>query len=169
MLFIMSKASQLLTNAKPKRPHVLIYPVIMETINTVELRDASKYPDEELLKSILGKSFSAYKKLLTLFNKHGLLHEWRYYKDGKAWLCKVQFKKRTIVWMSVWKDYTQSAIYFPEKYINTIYDLDISQATKDGFTSTKNVGKSKPFISKITEERILQEFEKVMLHKIACK
>ena len=38
----------------------------METINNVELRDESIYPDDSVLESILNDSFQAYKKLLEL-------------------------------------------------------------------------------------------------------
>ena len=95
----------------------------METINKIELRDESVYPDEQLLKSILGRSYDAYCELLKLYDDNEMEIEWRYYKDGKAWLCKVQIKKRTIVWMSAWKGYMQATIYFPEKYIEEIYTL----------------------------------------------
>jgi hypothetical protein len=75
----------------------------METINTLELIDESVYPDEKVLKNVLGDSYSAYYELLQVFDSKKMEGEWRYYKDGKAWLCKVQYKKKTIVWMSAWK------------------------------------------------------------------
>jgi len=141
----------------------------METINNIELRDPQKYPDNGVLKLILNESFSSYTKLLELFNKYDLNYEWRYYNDGKAWLCKVQKNKKTIVWMSAWKGYMQATIYFPEKYIDLIYELDINNSIKEYFRSTKNVGKSKPFIFMIKDEKILKDFEKVMTYKIGCK
>jgi hypothetical protein len=141
----------------------------METINTIELRDENKYPDDTLLKSILKQSFETYKKLLELFAKNGMDYEWRYYHDGKAWLCKVQKAKKTIVWMSAWKGYMQAAIYFPEKHIAKVYELDINEAIREKFRITKNVGKSKPFIFELKNEIILDDFEKVMMYKIGCK
>ena len=83
----------------------------METINNIELKDENKYPDDDLLKSVLNESFLAYKKLLELFIKYDMNYEWRYYHDGKAWLCKVQKKKKTIVWMSAWKGFIQAVLY----------------------------------------------------------
>ncbi|HMA64672.1 MAG TPA: DUF3788 family protein, partial [Chitinispirillaceae bacterium] len=92
----------------------------METINTIELRDVNNYPDDTVLKSILKESFISYRKLLELFTTHDMTYEWRYYHDGKAWLCKVQKKKKTIIWMSAWKGFIQATIYFPEKYIDPV-------------------------------------------------
>lgn len=141
----------------------------METINNIELRDGSVYPDEQLLKSVLGRAYNAYCALLNLFNDHNLKHEWRYYKDGKAWLCKVQKKERTIVWMSAWKGYMQATIYFPDKYIDKVYCLDINEEIIMRIKKTKNIGKSKPCIFEIRTVGILKDFENVMILKIDTK
>lgn len=55
----------------------------METINNIELKDPNIYPSDDVLMSILGNSFSAYKELLNLFVKHELEIEWRYSFDAK--------------------------------------------------------------------------------------
>jgi len=141
----------------------------VETINNVELKDESVYPDESVLQKILGLSYKSYVLLLDLFNKNGLAYEWRYYRDGKVWLCKVQKNKRTIVWMSAWKGFMQATIYFPEKYIDKVYDLPVSEEVKRKIQSTKQVGKSKPCIFEIRDDFILDDFSKVMKLKIDCK
>lgn len=138
----------------------------METINSLELRVENLYPDEQLLRSVLGKAYDSYVLLLELFRRHDLVFEWRYYRDGKAWLCKVQKKKRTIVWMSAWKGFMQATIYFPQKYVEKVYELDISAEVKNTILATKNTGKSKPCIFKIQNPDILGDFEKVMCFKI---
>ena len=65
----------------------------METINTLELTEESVYPSEDVLKSILGRSYAVYCDLLKLYDDNELNYEWWYYKDGKACLCKVQRKR----------------------------------------------------------------------------
>lgn len=141
----------------------------METINDLELKDESIYPDDQVLKAILGESYNAYCELLKIYDEYEMNHEWRYYRDGKAWLCKVQKKKRTIVWMSAWKGYMKAVIYFPEKYIDGIYNLDISEEMKKKIMETKNVGKSKPCIFEIRDKDLIEEFKKVMQFKIISK
>lgn len=141
----------------------------METINILELTDENIYPDENILKDVLGESYGSYQKLLALYDKHGLTTEWRYYKDGKAWLCKVQRKKKTIVWMSAWKKFMQATIYFPVRLIDQVYELNIRGEIIENIKSTKNVGKSKPCIFKILNDEILIDFEKVMINKIELK
>lgn len=141
----------------------------MDTTNTIELRDESIYPDHEALRSVLGKSFEAYEALLRLFENNQMQYEWRYYKDGKAWLCKVQKKKKTIVWMSAWKGYIQVAIYFPERLLHTVLDLDIDEIHKKRILNTENVGRSRPCIFEIREKEVLTDFEQLMHLKIKAK
>ena len=93
----------------------------METDESIQLTDESVYPDENVLKRVLGRSYGAYTDLLNLYEDRGLSLEWRYYKDGKAWLCKVQHKKKVIVWMSAWKGYVQAAIYVPVRILDDAF------------------------------------------------
>jgi hypothetical protein len=141
----------------------------METINTLELVNPDVFPDDGVLKGILGKSFEAYESLLEIFAENGMVTEWRYYNDGKAWLCKVQCKKRTIVWMSAWKGYMQATLYFPERYLDDIFGLDISDTTKEKIRLTKNTGKSKPCIFEIRNKAALADFSRVMQFKMIAK
>ncbi len=141
----------------------------MVTIKTLELTDESVYPDEQALRSVLSRSYNAYCKLLELLKDNGMEYEWRYYRDGKAWLCKVVKKKRTIVWMSAWKGFIQATIYFPVKYLNEIYSLDIGEDTKNRIRETKNTGKSKPCIFRINGVQILKDFEKIIQFKCKIK
>lgn len=141
----------------------------MDTNNNIELRDEKVFPDNNVLSAVLGQSFEVYLDLLDLFDRNELNHEWRFYKDGKAWLCKVQKKKKTIVWMSAWKGYMQAAIYFPERLLNKVLELDINDALKEKILKTKNIGKSRPCIFEIRTKNVLVDFEKVMNLKITSK
>ena len=132
-------------------------------------RRASPAGREAKLSEVLGLSYEVYKALLDLFDKNEMVYEWRYYKDGKAWLCKVQKKKKTIVWMSAWKDYMQAGIYLPLRLLDEVLALDIASELKEKIKSTKNVGKSKPCIFEMRDANILVDFEKVMKFKIESK
>lgn len=141
----------------------------MESINKIELSDKSVYPDATVLKDVLGKSYRSYCALLELFDRNGMLYEWRYYTDGKAWLCKVQKKKRTIVWMSAWRGYMKATIYIPEKYLDKLYEIPVSEETKERIRTTKNVGTSKPCIFEIRNQKVLKDMDRVMQFKIQTK
>jgi len=141
----------------------------LEQINTIELSDENIFPDEHVLQRVLGDSYTAYTYLLALFVRLEMTHEWRYYRDGKAWLCKVQKKKRTIVWMSAWKGYMQATIYFPGRLLDGLYSLDLSEETKQRFRSTKNVGQSKPAMFEIRGKSIPQDLETVIQYKLSSR
>jgi hypothetical protein len=135
----------------------------------IELKNPSVYPNDGVLKSLLGKSFEAYSSLLELFATNDIICEWRYYNDVKRWLCKVQHKKRTIVWMSASKGFIKATIYFPEKYIDDIYSLDITPKTKDYIKNTRNSGKSKPCIFEMKTSSVPKDFSKIMQLKLKRK
>ena len=141
----------------------------METINNIELGDENQIPSEEILQAILGDSYPAYRELLTLYAANQMDNSWRYYRDGEAWLNKVQYKKRTIVWMSAWKGYMQATIYIPEKYIEQICALDLSQECIGKIKTTKQVGRSIPCIFEVRNTEVLEDLNKVMQFKIKAK
>lgn len=141
----------------------------METTNTVQMRNESIIPDDHVLAGILGDSFPAYQALIRLFDDNQLTHGWRFYKDGKMWLNKVQKKDKTIVWMSAWTGYAQATIYFPEKNMDQVYALDISEERKQIFRNTKNTGKSKPCTFEVRTTGILEDFNTLMQFKIKLK
>jgi len=138
----------------------------MDTKDKKELTDKSVYPDESILRGVLGRSYQAYCALLELFDRNEMQYEWRYYDDGKAWLCKVQKKKKTIVWMSVWKGFMKAGIYIPVRLLDNVFELPISEETKERIRNTKNVGKSKPCIFDIRNQKILKDMDIVMQFKI---
>ncbi len=141
----------------------------MSTTDNIELRDRNVYPDANVLKGILGRSYTAYCKLLALFDKNNLEYTWKYYTDAKAWLCKVQKKERTIVWMSAWKGYIKATIYVPQKYIEDMYTLDLCEATKENIRRTQNTGSSKPCIFEMHDADVPDDFITIMEFKIISK
>lgn len=135
----------------------------------MELRDINIYPNETVLEQVLGPAYEAYQQLIELFQKHQMTYEWRYYKDSKAWLCKVEKKKKTIVWASAWNEYIQASIYFPLTLVDKILELDIDEGLKEKINNTANAGKLKPCIFEIRSKEILNDFEKVMELKLSLK
>lgn len=98
-----------------------------------------------------------------------MTYEWRYYYDGCAWLCKVVKKKKTIVWMSAWNGFVKATIYYPLSKLDDVMDLDIKNKTKSIIKETRNVGKSKPCMFEFKDDKMIADFEQVMLCKISCK
>jgi hypothetical protein len=84
------------------------------------LRNADTFPSDKVLKDALGDVYIVLESFLgTITNEEYHLNiDWRYYNDGKAWLGKVQHKKKTVLWLSVWEDFFKVSFFFTEKHFS---------------------------------------------------
>lgn len=112
------------------------------------LRNANIYPTDEVLEDVLGEIYRVLEMFLKTITSeaYGLTIEWRYYNDGKAWLGKIQHKKKTILWLSVWEGFFKTSFYFTEKHIEAIEALDIAESIKENFCKAKPSGRLIPLI-----------------------
>lgn len=115
---------------------------------TPALTDPQTPPSPAKLKSVLGESYIAFKALMGTIRDapFRFAYEWRYYRDGKAWLCKVTCKKKTVFWLSAWKGYFKTSFYFTAKNIDEIAALPISRKTKDAFAKGDPARKLLPLV-----------------------
>lgn len=135
------------------------------------LRDTNIYPSNEVLKDILGDVYSmldSFQKTITS-DEYGLINEWRYYNDGKVWLCKVQYKKKTILWLSVWEGFFKTSFYFTEKHLEAIAALDIAESIKEDFCKAKPSGRLIAMIIDINKEEQLEDLLTVVRFKKSLK
>lgn len=135
------------------------------------LRDQALFPTRTVLNNALNDVYSIYVTLMNTITQteYGLTHEWRFYNDGKSWLCKVSHKKKTVFWLSAWKGYIQIGFYFTEKHIEAIATLDINEKIKNDFLQTKPIGKLLPMIFKISQEEQLADLLQVVKLKKSLK
>lgn len=142
----------------------------MNRINeTMLLRDAGIEPTEMVLKNALGDEMhNVYKTLIEIIiSEFELTYEWRFYKDGNAWLCKVFLKKKTIFWLSVWANLIKISFYFTEKTGLGVQDLLIDDETKKRLNSTKLIGKLLPLSIDIKETDQLRDFREIVKYKLS--
>jgi len=135
------------------------------------LRDADIYPSNEVLKNTLGEVYSVLSSFLETItsDEYGLIIEWRYYNDGKAWLGKVQYKKKTVLWLSVWEGFFKTGFYFTEKYLEAIETLAIAELIKENFYKAKPSGRLIPMIIDINNEEQLDDLLTVIRFKKSLK
>ncbi len=140
-------------------------------METQLLRNPEILPSEEVLQDVLKNSFPVYIELIKAItnNTLGLVPEWHYYNDGKAWLCKVVFKKKTIFWLSVWEQYFKIAFYFTEKHCEGIASLPIDGVIKEQFSKSKPIGKLLPLVINITDGSQLNDTLKIIEFKKSLK
>lgn len=116
------------------------------------LRDEAAYPEGEVLKAALGGVFPVFESFLgALAADHGLVTEWRFYRDGGAWLCKAVWKKKTVCWLSVWDGAFTVSCFFTEKNAAGAAALDIAPAAKRAFSDAAPAGKLRAFVLRVVD------------------
>ena len=124
------------------------------------LKDREVFPATEVLKQELGNSLSdVYSALIrTITQDLSAEYEWRYYNDGKAWLCKLTFKKKTLCWLSAWEGCIKTGFYFSEKYSDEILQLPIKSEIIENFKQSKPVGKLRSVVIELKDSSNLVDF-----------
>jgi hypothetical protein len=135
------------------------------------LNDKNIPVTDEVLEKTLGEGYQAYREMLELItgDEYGLVPEWRYYNDGKAWLCKMVFKKKTVFWLSVWDGYFKTAFYFVERHLPGIYDLDIDGSIKEELRNVKSFGSLYPVIMRIRKPEQITDLLTIIRYKKSLK
>lgn len=134
-----------------------------------QLRDENTRPDPQTIARALGSSWPAYEKLAAEISRppFNITFEWRWYNDGKAWLCKATAKGKTVFWLSAWDGYFKTGFYFTEKTGAGLADLEIDPAHKAAFASAKPIGKLIPLTLDIREEQDLADLLKITGYKLS--
>ncbi len=118
------------------------------------LTDPLIEPTEPVIAENLGEFADVYPKLSQLFDQRGYEMIWRYYRDGKSWLCKVahgeKSRKKTICWLSIWDDGVKLSFFFTEK--NFPSNRNFHNAETPGAT-----GKLLPIILLVQDDKYFDE------------
>jgi len=140
-------------------------------METLLLRDQNVKPDKEVLANALGKSYGVFEELMEIITdtKYGLDPQWNFYKDGKAWFCKVCFKKKTVFWLSVWENFFKTAFYFTEKTGSGIKELDINESIKKNFACMKHIGKLIPLVINMERKEQIKDLIRIIEYKKSLK
>jgi len=99
----------------------------------------------------------------------GLVPEWRYYNDGKAWLCKAVFKKKTIFWLSVWDGFFKAGFYFVERHCPGIYELAVDDSIKQELKKAKPFGTLYPVGLTISKSEQINDLLALIQYKKGLK
>jgi hypothetical protein len=132
------------------------------------LNDRDEPPDDQLLSRHLGSAKAVWDEYMgnTPAVVDGAEISWRYYLDGKTWLCKVARKGRTICWISVWEGAFKATFYFGEKADADIQRLDIDVSLKQAFASSTRVGKLRPLQVEVRDRTHLADLYTLMRYKV---
>ena len=140
-------------------------------METQLLRVENPFPDAGVLKENLGEIYDVYARFVSVIiaEPYSLQPEWNYYKDGKAWLCKITFRKKTVIWLSVWEDCFKVTFFFTEKSKSGIEELKINPSIKESFLRSKNIGKLIPLGIAIRDKSQVDDVLKIIEFKKSIK
>jgi hypothetical protein len=113
--------------------------------NKLALNNKDEFPSEEVISCHLGEANIAWDAFIDMLEKDfpEISHKWRYYNDGKSWLCKVTKKKKTVCWVGVFDKHFKTTFYFTDKAADLITASTLSEKYKDQFKDGKYYGKIK--------------------------
>ncbi|MGE5519973.1 MAG: DUF3788 family protein [Candidatus Dadabacteria bacterium] len=140
-------------------------------METILLTEPTATLTSKQIKAALGINFLVYQRLMNTITgeKYHLQPQWHYYRDGKAWLCKVQHKKKTVFWLSLWEHYFKVTFYFTAKAYRGVAELDINEKLKKNFAEHQPDAKLSPFVFKIDNMVQLKDVFTLIDYKIALK
>ena len=132
------------------------------------LKDPDILPTAEVLESVLGKKYPVFREFMNTAESEEfkLEPEWRYYKDGEAWLCKITFRNKTVVWLSVWSGCFKLGFYFTEKSGGGIPCLQINDSIKKDYLNHAAIGKLKPLVVETRMKSQLSDINTLLKYKI---
>jgi hypothetical protein len=134
------------------------------------LRDPNVDPTEAAIKNALGPTvFEVFKELTKILYKYKLVPEWRFYRDGNAWLCKVVYKKKTIFWLSIWENLIKVSFYFTERTVLGLKELAIKNEFVDNAFTAKPIGKLIPLVFEVDKIGQLPDLEAIINYKKSLK
>mgnify|MGYP001769819664 CR=1 FL=1 len=135
------------------------------------LKDKNEYPSDDVLARHLGDAKAAWDaftaRLAVDFSDASI--EWRYYNDGKSWLCKLMRKKKTVCWISVWDRRFKTTFYFAARKSREIERLPIAQTLKNAFRTQTSNSMLKPITIELRSKRALGDVFTLIGYKSGLK
>lgn len=118
------------------------------------LSDKEIIPTDEYICSVLGEKKIFWQDLMKYLseNHKDFSGTWNYYNDGKQWLFKMVWKKKTIFWSGILKDTFRISFYFGDKAESKIVESDLPQNIKDNFITARRYGKIRAISVKIIDK-----------------
>jgi hypothetical protein len=110
------------------------------------LTDKQIYPTDEYIFSIIGDMKIFWQSIMNHMtnNYKDSAGEWNFYNDGKRWLFKMVYKKKTIFWAGILTDTFRITFYLGNKAETIIENSDLPQNIKEEFKTAKRYGLIRP-------------------------
>jgi len=137
------------------------------TTETPVLTNKDEYPDVIVIERALKGRFVIYDELVNSLTTepYNLMYDWKFYKDGSAWLCKFH-QKKTVFWLSIWDGFFKVTFYFSAKHCEEIEDLKIDQRIKSAYKDAPFTGKLKPLTIDVSDKNLIKDILRIVEYKM---
>jgi hypothetical protein len=118
----------------------------MSETDNILLTDRDIYPADNYIFSILGEKKILWQNIMNHMsvNYKDSEGQWNFYNDGKRWLFKMVYKKKTVFWAAILDGAFRVTFYFGKKAESIIDESDLTVKIKEEFKSAKNYGLIRP-------------------------
>jgi hypothetical protein len=139
--------------------------------DTLVLGDKEIIPTNEYIISLLGEKKILWQTIMSYIsdNYKDMTGSWNYYNDGKQWLFKMVWKRKTIFWSGILKDTFRITFYFGDKAEPLIFESDLPQSIKEDFKTTKRYGKIRAISLMIFNLSDIETVKKLVSLKLKIK
>lgn len=133
--------------------------------------DPSVRPDDELTGSVLGRKFTFWNDIIAFISETypGSQGRWNFYNDGKLWLYKMEYKKKTVFWGTVLEDTFRITFYFGGKAEPFILSSDLPDSLKDQYTAGQRFGKIRAITVLVNSGTDVENVKKLIPLKVKMK
>jgi hypothetical protein len=135
------------------------------------LTDKQIYPSDEIIFSVIGEKQIFWRELMHYMsgNYKESSGQWNYYNDGKRWLYKMVYKKKTIFWIGILEETFRVTFWFSDKAEPLIAESDLPEIVKEQFRLSKKYGSIRAVTVKINIEADIGNVKKLILIKSKIK
>ncbi len=143
----------------------------MTEILKPDLADPAREPDDQLIASLVGNKIDLWKLVISHAEKsfNDVSGSWNYYKDGKQWLFKFVWKKKTLFWAGIFNNTLRITFYFGDKAESTVLSSDIPSEIKEGFRNARHFGSIRPVSIELSEQSDVENIYKLIDLKARIK
>jgi hypothetical protein len=121
-------------------------------------------PTEELVFSIIKEKKNLWHDLMNNVHENypASSGDWHYYNDGKQWLFKMVLKKKTLFWLSLFKDTFRITFYFGDKALPVIEESNLPESIKNDFKTGKKYGAIRGITVLVNDESDVASIQKLI-------
>ncbi len=118
-----------------------------------KLADKDVIPEDDFIFSIIGEKKTLWLTLMAWVSENykGSSGGWNYYNDGKQWIFKMVYKKKTLFWSSLLKGTFRVTFYFGDKAEPFIEASNLNTKIKEDFKTGPRFGKIRGITIKVKD------------------